>query len=82
MTEKTDLGIESRGGSIRWRSLNKTKDIDPVAVSLLKDVEILIKNNWDETEQIVNDCSTLPFTSYSEPFDNFLKNKKLTLLLK
>lgn len=79
MTEKTNLGIESRGGSIRWKSLNKNKEIDPVGITLLKDVENLIKNNWNESEQIVNDSSTLPFNSYSESFDTFLKNKKLPI---
>jgi hypothetical protein len=79
MTEKTNLGIESRGGSIRWRSLNKNKDVDPVGITLLKDAENLIKNNWDDSEQTLNDSSTLPFTAYSDSFDNFLKNKKLPI---
>jgi hypothetical protein len=76
--DKSNFGIKATGDAINWRSINSSRNEDPVITDLMKEGMTFINNN--NQIQHIKENNSLDFNTLIYNFNIFLKDNKLPII--
>jgi hypothetical protein len=78
--DKSNFGIKATGDAINWRSINSSRNEDPVITDLMKEGMTFIANNTQIQSIKENNSLDLNLLIYN--FNIFLNDNKLPIIFK